>query len=414
MQTPSTSVRRVARVAVEHPYRTVFAFAFAARAITALFIWAVLDGSVYEDDGFYTTMAIQAARGRTGSWDEYTHWLFNHTSTMMIPLTALYRVAGTSSLPGQLAIAIVGATVAVLGARLVARVAGDSGALAVGLLIALLPSQVLLSSVTLKDAPVWAILLGLSLLVARAPESSGAAALLVPTGVAGLLVLLAHLRLHTCVTASIALFVASVIMCRRRTSVRTVGVLAAALVTPWLLGLGPLGMSFVADNTGSIGAIRSSNARGNAAIAAATTTTTTIPHSANTPVAATTPSVADTGGGKTDIGYLPHGIFALLLEPLPWRHDSLSQRLAALETIVWYPMLVLAAIGLVQSVRRRLETVVFPIVVGGGTLVMWGLIEGNIGTAYRHRGEFAWVVCILAVLGGSHVACRVRCRLQTS
>jgi hypothetical protein len=73
-----------------------------------------------------------------------------------------------------------------------------------------------------------------------------------------------------------------------------------------------------------------------------------------------------------------------LLEPLPWRHDSLSQRLAALETIVWYPMLVLAAIGLVQSVRRRLETVVFPIVVGGGTLVMWGLIEGNIGQ-HRHR-----------------------------
>jgi hypothetical protein len=34
---------------------------------------------------------------------------------------------------------------------------------------------------------------------------------------------------------------------------------------------------------------------------------------------------------------------------------------------------------------------------------MYALTEGNLGTAYRHRGEFVWVVALLAALGLSRV-----------
>jgi hypothetical protein len=50
----------------------------------------------------------------------------------------------------------------------------------------------------------------------------------------------------------------------------------------------------------------------------------------------------------------------------------------------------------------------FPILVGGGILVMYALTEGNIGTAYRHRGEFVWVVAILGSSGLDRLVARRR------
>jgi hypothetical protein len=219
-----------------------------------------------------------------------------------------------------------------------------------------------------------------------------------------LLVLLAHLRLHTTAVACIAVALTALAGIRRVPPSRTLAVVAAVTLTPIFLGLGPLGVSFITDNAGSIGSIRSSNARGDAAIAGATTTipvgTTTSPGAGRPPQEGPSPGVepGTADGGMRSIRYLPRGLFALLVEPLPWRHGNLSLRLAALESIVWYPLLALAGVGLTVA-RRHLDRFTFPILMGAGSLCMWALIEGNIGTAYRHRGEFAWVVCLLAVLG---------------
>jgi hypothetical protein len=409
--------RRVIALALQRPYLAVFVVGLSTRAVGAVLIWVFRNGSIYDDDRLYTTMAFQSAHGQTGTWDAYTHWLWDHTSTMLIPLSLLYRVLRTSStLPGQLTIACVGAGVAVLVARLYRPVGGAEGALAVGLVVALLPSQVVLSSVALKDAPVWATLVGISILVARGPASRGRWDGIVPLATAMLLFLLAHLRSHTFVTAALALAVATVVLARRRQVRRTIGMLAVAVFLPWLLGFGPVGISFVTDHAGSIEAIRGSNATGNTAIAAATTTTTltptvtvgpppTGPATTTTTTRSANPSYDDAGSGGTDVKYLPRGVFALLMEPLPWRSGDLTLRLAAAETVIWYPMLLLAIVGLLCA-RRQLDDLAFPIVVGVGTLVMWGLIEGNVGTAYRHRGEFAWVICVLAVLGAQHLLAR--------
>jgi hypothetical protein len=111
-------------------------------------------------------------------------------------------------------------------------------------------------------------------------------------------------------------------------------------------------------------------------------------------------------GGATSLSYLPTGLTVIVLRPFPWEaatEPDFSLRLAGLESLLWYPILVLAAIGLV-GVRRHLRVLAFPLLVLGATALMYALTEGNLGTAYRHRGEFVWVVALVASLGLSRVA----------
>ncbi len=104
-----------------------------------------------------------------------------------------------------------------------------------------------------------------------------------------------------------------------------------------------------------------------------------------------------------DLVHLPKGIFVMLLEPVPWETGgSQSLQLARTDALLWYPLLILALPGLWVA-RRYLRVMAFPILVGGGMLFTYALTEGNIGTAFRHRGEFVWVVALLATLGAVHL-----------
>jgi hypothetical protein len=88
------------------------------------------------------------------------------------------------------------------------------------------------------------------------------------------------------------------------------------------------------------------------------------------------------------------------LRPWPWEAaaGSLGLNLARLENLVWYPLLVLALLGL-TSVWRHRRVLVFPALCCGAILAMYGLTEGNLGTAFRHRSEVVWIVALLATLG---------------
>ncbi len=63
----------------------------------------------------------------------------------------------------------------------------------------------------------------------------------------------------------------------------------------------------------------------------------------------------------------------------------------------------LALVGLLGAWQHR-RALAFPVLAGGAILVMYGLTEGNLGTAYRHRGEFVWVVALLAAVGAERLA----------
>jgi hypothetical protein len=111
------------------------------------------------------------------------------------------------------------------------------------------------------------------------------------------------------------------------------------------------------------------------------------------------------------IRHVPKGLSVMLLEPYPWV-DPPSERVrgAQLETIMWYPLLALAFVGIVFGLRNRAQRMLlmFPALVGSGIAVMYALVEGNFGTAYRHRGEFVWVVVLMAAQGGYALKRRVR------
>jgi hypothetical protein len=89
----------------------------------------------------------------------------------------------------------------------------------------------------------------------------------------------------------------------------------------------------------------------------------------------------------------------MLAQPYPWARGSVSLHLAGADELIWYPLVLLALVGLLRLRARHLRVMAFPVIAGGTILILYALTEGNVGTAFRHRGEFEWVVALLAVLG---------------
>ncbi len=105
-----------------------------------------------------------------------------------------------------------------------------------------------------------------------------------------------------------------------------------------------------------------------------------------------------------DLLYLPTGLRVMLLDPLPNHLDkSSNMKYAFAEHLLWYPLLLLGLIGMVVRRKSLTPEIVFTLLVTGGLTTMWALVEGNFGTAYRHRGELVWGVAVLAGIGLDHL-----------
>jgi hypothetical protein len=422
--------------------------------------------------------------------DEYTEWLYNATATYTVPLTLLYRIFGPVQLVGMVFTGVLGAGAAVLVTRLSLESLSRRASLGVGLVVALLPSQVLFSALTLKDAAVWLLLAASAVLVAVSGRQSGRRLLVTLVGVGAVLLLLGHVRLHTMVIAAWAVALASLAGKTRGWWTRTMVAWVLLLATPVAVGAGPAGYGLVAQAKGHLEYRRVANAFGAAtaiappaadarpAVRAAEAATieaeelarhqsqvtesvaatarrlqelqtkaqalqagaTTAGERAEAArlaalaedervrlarlqaqaerltvevagqvveagrareqalAAVSTPHVADTGESSAlrDLKHLPTGLLVMLLAPLPWEvSDNRSVRFAAMENVVWYPLVLLAAVGSTVVWRQR-RILLFPLLAAGATVLTYALSEGNFGTAYRHRGEFVWAVALLA------------------
>src|SRR5439155_9765984 len=94
---------------------------------------------------------------------------------------------------------------------------------------------------------------------------------------------------------------------------------------------------------------------------------------------------------RANLRYLPQGVVALLVKPLPWStNGNRSLELAGAEHLLWYPLLVLALLGSLSIWVER-DVLLFPAVSATGIVIVYALSEGNLGTAFRHRGEVEWV-----------------------
>jgi hypothetical protein len=336
------------------------------------------------------------ASGDARSWSPVLDSLYRSTATFLVPLTALYWVFGPFQLLGQGLVTLVGAAAAAVTSLLARERVGRGWAFGAGLVVAMLPSQVVWSIVLLKDAWVWATSVALALVVAVAFRARGRVLWLTILGASVLLFLLGHLRMQSTFAAAWALVLSSVFVPRRRRFAWVGAALAIAVFVPWLAGGGPGGIDPVLARADNFGEARAAGAAG-----------------ADSAILAEPPSPSAPGdqpGGSTDrpdatnrlvtdLSHLPRGLSVMLLEPYPWdTNRNMRVVFAKIDTILWYPILGLALVGLAQ-VKNHPRVLVFPTLSGAGMLMGYALAEGNLGTAFRHRGELVWIVALLATFG---------------
>jgi hypothetical protein len=364
---------RVAR----RPVLAAFVVALIARITVAIAVAVGWGGSLFLDDASFSRLAQAAADGTLHRLGAYPEWLYEHTAPLLVPISGLYEVVGPVKLAGQVYVALLGALTAALVVRLALEVVDRGYALAAGLIVALLPSQVLWSSIIMKDAVVWAVLAGLAVVVAIASRSTGRRLAVCGAGVVALAFALAFLRRHSLEVALIAATLAAAFSVRRQRTVRIAGALTILALVPLTVGMGVAGGRFVS------GAMDPALQR-----------------ALNAKYAKSAVVDSETSGLEANLAYLPKGITVVGLRPWPWEGNGggTGVQLARAETLVWYPLLVLAVIGLASGWERR-RVLAFPVLYAGGILVAYGLTEGNLGTAYRHRGEAVWAVAVLAALG---------------
>jgi len=93
---------------------------------------------------------------------------------------------------------------------------------------------------------------------------------------------------------------------------------------------------------------------------------------------------------------LPKGLAFFLLSPFPWQVSNARQALALPEVFVWLGLLILAARQVLRDTTvqaTKIATLLFPAM---AISLTYALMEGNAGTANRHRGQMAMVVIVFA------------------
>lgn len=510
---------------LDHPVLFVGGVALLVRVMSIIFIHYIVGTETFGvgDDQTYSFMAEQVAEGRANTWGDYTRQLYNSTATFSVPLTLLYLVFGSVELAGPLLAASFGALAAAATTRLALECLPSRWAMVAGGIVALVPSQVLWSSLTLKDSAVWAVLAGSAAAVAVVARSAdkrfawGAATVVI------LFVLIAHLRPHTLVVVCWALMAAAFFWRSQGRHLRIASMWLIGISVPLLLGLGPAGFSLARGQ--DLEYRRTANAFGAAtsfipeedtnedeAAAAATEVAQVdeqlmgalrqirdvsasledlafvadraealrkdlVEASQSGDEVRAAQVVAEVDGllrvtqraaagrdpelrekerldraveaaraaaeqraavaarlgsitGEQEVAqdedaaplsptlrHLPRGLSVMLLEPYPWQAtDNRRVQMAKLEWILWFPLLVLAFIGFVQAARdpARRAIYAYPVLVGAGVVLLYALVEGNFGTAFRHRGEFVWVVALLAATGGEAISRRWRAKAVSS
>lgn len=448
---PTAKSNTIKARVLSRPVLVVFLISLAVRSACAVLVTRLFGGALIQADSLmYHQMATAASTGATAHWDEYTHQLFAATATFLQPMTLLYQIFEPSQLLGALLVGVAGAATAAVTAALARDLwRSNTVALWVGLGVGLLPSQIFWSSVTMKDAFVWLMVATVALIALRASRATDGRRLLLMGALLLLaMLLLAYLRQHTLLVAGFALALTGWAGTAEHRWKRGLAGVAICIFLPWAVGLGPAGWTLISNK--NISNMRLLNAVG------ARTAVVEVPESLENPQivdnlfaeasnlrrnarrlerkGATEESAAleakaneiesranslqqeqadpipseEEAGLAPSLRHLPRGTSVILLEPYPWQtSESTSLNLARAETLVWYPILALGLIGLAMTaVRLRRSELLFPAAFALGTIVVYGLTEGNVGTAYRHRGEFVWAIVLLAGAGAMHLKSR--------
>ena len=462
--------RNAVAVMIDHPVLTSFLVALGVRVVFAVSSSLLHEGVLIPDEGQYLTVAMTASEGRLTSefWLGYGQSLFASTRTFMWPLTALFWVFGPFRIVGQILAAVFGAATAAASAGLAGRFLRRPFTLAAGLTVALFPSQILWSSVVLRESLIWAGLAAMALVVGYSQQSDSRSRIVLSAMLLGLLfVAMVWLRVQTAVLALWCICPALLLGGGRR-AVRFLSAICLLVVVPWLVGLGPGAFGFADAAVNRLGISRSYMS-----LSADSSFVEAVPDSvladsgvveavpdsvlADSGVVEAVPDslLADSGvveavpdsllacvdqlnrnrGGDsgtgnvrrfmidrpsgewvcisdtsgeilivdnrliTSVKRVPGGLLDTLIRPLPWEaSQNLGVLFAQLESILWVPMYALAIYG-VWIHRKRYRLLAFPALLVLLIGLSGAVSHGNLGSAFRHRGQMLFALAVLAMGG---------------
>jgi hypothetical protein len=105
--------------------------------------------------------------------------------------------------------------------------------------------------------------------------------------------------------------------------------------------------------------------------------------------------------------FVLRAIASFILVPLPWQAESRQEIVFMSQQVVWYLMVVLAAVGFIAGCRLDpLLTCLLGGFTAAGAAAI-ALNSGNIGTMVRHRDTLVPFIVWLSALGGVELACRL-------
>ena len=456
------AVRDSVTAMADHPVLSSFLVALGVRVVVAISTGLLHEGVLIGDEGQYLLLALMASEGALTSefWGGYGQSLFESTRTFMWPLTTLFWLFGPSRIVGQLLVATFGAVTSACAACLASRFLRKEYALGAGLIVALFPSQVLWSSVVMRESLIWAGLAAIAVTVDYSQRSESGRRTALSTVLLGLLfVATVWLRDHSALLALWCLCPA-LLVGRSRLRIRILAASCLLIFAPWVMGFGPGGSDYARAAIGSMGNSRaymamSANSSFGVNQSSANSSFGVNQSSANSSsgfnqsqsTSNSTDSSISEGQydcpallesqirGSDEIGdvvsrlidrergdwicihdqygigrlvdnrmitsfqRIPGGLYETMIRPLPWGDGRSSiQVLAGWEFLLWISLYGLAAYGLwVHGKGHRV--LIYPTLLLFAISISGAVTHGNLGTAFRHRGQICFVLAVLAMAG---------------
>ena len=428
--------RRLADWMFRHPIATVMSVAFTVRAVVALVLNVTNTWSLAPDAHQYLALAEAVSSGRLDSfWPGYGPSLYNSTRVFSGQVVFLFDLFGPYRISAQLVAVFYGSLTAGLTVLLARRFIRPAFAMAAGLMVALVPSQILWSTVALRESTIWALLAGIAVILGNlSPTSTRRSIFVAVLGVAVAYLCLEFLRGQTAFLAlwsgTLALLVG-----RGDRRARVVAAAALLLVVPLAANHQPGAVDLLYTASRRLGTVRTYMAMGaESAIYDSTSrsddgmlpgagidrsadpegSASVVPGGNEIDLLERESTVVDgqkfviDADGKVlpvyndleaNLQAFPSGLMAVAVRPFPWDSRQTGKHLAgSIESVFWASMFLLAAVG-AWSRRRELVVVAFPVVFSVVYLVSAALTQGNLGTAFRHRAQILFAIVLLAFAG---------------
>ncbi len=387
---------------------SLFLFALVVRLCLVFVVALRFNGTLFGDDKYYFYLIRTHLSQQTSDWGDYGHRLWSLSLSFLMPASYAYKISGSSASAVLAVSAFIGSLVPALTARILLHYVTRGTAIAVGLVLAALPSQVLWSALLLKDSYIALGFILISFVLRWWSKQTKPSGILV--GAVTLMVLTLYvqrIRLHSLIVLCIAIFLSVLLKGGGSRLVKSGVAISLLLVMPWAIGGGLAGSNFAKTLSTGLGVQRQAGANGAATAIVSPPVSLSTSSSSNTAIGDPSQKndaseIAPNKQADTyidDLLYLPSGWKVMLIDPTPSQLSrSKNLYFPYLEHLIWYPVLILAVYGAV-TLRKWTIDLTFSGLLFVGLTTMWGLAEGNFGTAFRHRTEFVWIVFLFAGIG---------------